>query len=448
VAALAALCASPAWAGENDVVLLPTVAPAPHDPTQLRRPSSDEDPQVANLARQLDCVLGEAAQDLGLVLDVSERARLRPEQLREEGLLAEAREAWVVSPRLEIEGGQIRIRILAVAPGSQVLMIRTRETDERELEVSAMVMLRDLVVAGRGGAAEADTATTAPPDQRAVVVPARSSGRAVLALHGALLGGYVGFSLQRASGSDDARLLYPLIALGTGVGLGGSMIVASEWDIGLQDAWYLSAGMWWPTAAGLMLADAYDVQPVEDRYVYGLVGAASGTALATIAISVGEVGEGSALLTHSGGAWGTVLGGLAHMYWEGTTEVSPTRGMGYGAGIGVLAAGVAATQLELKPSRILLIDLLAGLGGLTGAAVASPLVFGDAIEKAETRGWLASIAGGTLVGAAVGLGITAPSDGSAHSAWHTAALPYAGLIAPSAAPGLSPPVGGGVHGVW
>ena len=442
------LAAQTARATENDVILLPTFSASEGGPTEGRRPPRGEAPAEAALARRLDWALGEAAQDLGLTLDLSARARLQAQRLDEEGLVAQAGESWVVAPRLELVGDQVRVRIAAVAPGSRVLLVRSQLSDRRELQLSAMVMLRDLVVAGRGD--NRDTVRPpAPVDtEHGVVVPARSSGRAVLALNGALLGGYVGFSLQRASRSEDARLLYPLIALGTGVGLGASMIAASEWDISVEDAWFLSAGVWWPTASGLMLADAYDVQPPEDRYVYGLVGAGTGTTLATVALSTGHLQHGAALLAHSGGAWGTVLGGLSHMYAVGTTDVSPTRGMGLGAGIGVAIAGVAATQIEVKPSRMLLIDLMAGLGALTGAAVASPLVFGDAIEKQETRAWLASIASGMLVGATVGVATTRSSRSSRESAWTASTLPYAGVIAPEAAPGTSPVFGGGVRGVW
>ncbi len=140
----------------------------------------------------------------------------------------------------------------------------------------------------------------------------------MLALNAAVLGGYVGLSLQRASGSSDARLTYPLMALGTGIGLGGSMIVADEWDVGLGDAWYLSAGAVWPTAAGLLLADGYDVSPASDRYVYGLVGASAGITLGTVPLSFKGMGEGGATLTHSGGAFGMLLGGHR--------ASSPTRG--------------------------------------------------------------------------------------------------------------------------
>src|SRR5690606_28616834 len=126
-------------------------------------------------------------------------------------------------------GGQLKLRLLAVAPGSRVLMVRTQTFDPGDLEVRSMVMLRDLVEAGSGVPQRPGRMELPEQDERAVVYHARSAGRAVLALNAAALGGYVGFSLQRASGSSDARLTYPLVALGTGLGLGASMIIADEW---------------------------------------------------------------------------------------------------------------------------------------------------------------------------------------------------------------------------
>jgi hypothetical protein len=226
------------------------------------------------------------------------------------------------------------------------------------------------------------------------------------------------------------------------------VIAASEWDVGLGDAWFLSAGMWWPAASGLLLSDHYDVEPVEDRYVYGLGGALAGLTLATVAVSHGVVSPGSATLAHSGGAWGTVLGGLVQLYYQGETELSPTGGMGYGAGLGVLTAGIIATQLRPKPARVLLIDLMAGLGGLTGAAVASPAIFGEERSHAENRIWLASIAGGVLAGATVGFFVTEPAGQASQSAWQWAALPFAGVIATGVDPTDGPVLGGGLRGVW
>jgi len=77
--------------------------------------------------------------------------------------------------------------------------------------------------------------------------------------------------------------------------------------------------------------------------------------------------------------------------------------MGYGAGIGVITAGALATQVKVTSSRMLLIDLAASLGALTGAAAASPLLLVDESEDpTRNRVWLASIAAGTVVGGAIG----------------------------------------------
>jgi hypothetical protein len=323
--------------------------------------------------------------------------------------------------------------------------------EPRELSLRAMVMLRDLVQTGRGAPEDAEPRAAPPPDERAVVYHARSQGRAVLALNAAAFGGYVGFSLQRASGESDARLTYPLIALGTGIGLGGSMIIADEWDVGLGDAWFLSAAAWWPTAAGVLIADGYDVEPESERYVYGLVGAAAGVTLATTALSFKGMGEGGATLSHSGGAFGLFFGGLTQLAIEGSTDDTPTLGMGYGAGAGVLVAGALATQIHVTSSRVLLVDLGIALGGLGGAAAASPLVFGDEVTEPENRLWIGSIAVGALAGGAVTYWITEPSSTRGDQETpRTLALPYGGVIGETTTRDgrRVPAVGGGLHGTW
>ena len=75
--------------------------------------------------------------------------------------------------------------------------------------------------------------------------PTRSPGRAVLAVNGAVFGAFVAYSIQRASGNDDPRVLYPLLALGTGIGIGSTLLASEEWDVSTGDAWVLSAGAWW-----------------------------------------------------------------------------------------------------------------------------------------------------------------------------------------------------------
>src|SRR5262249_2815085 len=155
-----------------------------------------------------------------------------------------------------------------------------------ELALRATVMLRDIVNA-RAAAAPSETAPSRtdrvePPP--GLAVRARSQGRAILAFNSALFGGFVGYSVQRSSGSDDPRLLFPLLALGTGVGLGASAIVAEEWDVGLGDAWFLSAAAWWPALSGLLIAKSRDKADPATEDSFALVGALGGLGLATTSL--------------------------------------------------------------------------------------------------------------------------------------------------------------------
>ncbi|MEO7035810.1 MAG: hypothetical protein ABI548_17880 [Polyangiaceae bacterium] len=425
-----------ALAGPTDAVLLPAAIP---DKAELAlRPESVE--QLTKLARQVDAILSEAVQDLGLTLTMSDRSRDLP---TDDALVERAHDSWLISPRVSLEGSGVRLRIVAVAPGQNVLRERTQSVDASSLEVRANVMMRDVVHSFQAGSEPKATHTEPVLDADAP----RSQGRAVLALNAAVVGGYVGFSLQHASGSDDARLTYPLVALGTGIGLGASMLVADEWDITLGDAWFLSAGAWWPIASGVLVAKSYHVQK-EDRYVYGLVAASAGVTLSAAALSMKPMSEGGAVLTHSGGAAGTLIGGLVEMAYRGTTELTPERGIGYGAGIGVLTAGALATQVEVTSSRMLLIDLAASLGALTGAAAASPLLLVREKESAaRNRLWLASIATGTLLGGGIGW-LSTRGSSRTEAAEQPHATPYLGMEPADPSRGTRSFMSLGVQGLW
>ena len=427
-----------ALAGPNDAILLAAAIP---DKTELSllRPESSE--QLTRAARQVDAILSEAVQDLGLTLTVSDRSRRKPS---DEALVERAHDSWLISPRLSFEGSELRLRIVAVAPGENVLRERTQLVDAEALEVRANVMMRDVI-----------HSLTANPERRAALPTPeptvdseapRSAGRAVLALNAAVVGGYVGFSLQHASGSEDARLTYPLVALGAGIGLGASMLVADEWDITLGDAWFLSAGAWWPVASGVLLAKSYHVQD-EDRYVYGLVAASAGVSLSAAALTLRPISEGGAVLAHSGGAAGSLIGGLSEMAYRGSTKATPERGIGYGAGIGVLAAGALATQVSVTSSRMLLIDLAASLGALTGAAAASPLLLVREKESsARNRLWLASIAAGTVIGG--GIGWLSTRTAAPASEKSVQATPYFGMEPADPTRGTRSFMSLGVQGLW
>lgn len=431
-----------AAAQTNTALILPTVTPTDTCAScpPLHRPDPEREHQLEAIGRQLDGVMVDAAQDLGLVVDVSERPSEGP--LTGSALIERARTTWVISPRVALSRDRLMLRIVAVAPGSRVELTRSEEIAPSELEVRAVLLLRDLVEVTRPS-----REASVPSPESGVVKPARSRGGAVLALNAAVLGGFVGYALQRAGGSNDARLTYPLIALGAGLGLGGSMIVADEWDVGMGDAWYLSAGAWWPLLGGVLIADSGGVSP-NRRFLYGAGSAAAGVGLATTALAFGRMSEGGALMAHSGGAFGTLLGGVAELIIDGRKDTTPLGGMGVGAIAGVVSIGLLARLSPPQaPSRVLLVDLAAGLGGLTGAALASPLVFGDDVSATQNRLWLSSIALGTFVGAGVGLFMTpSPPDETAS----LRVVPTAGVVDVVADPdgSVHPVTGFGARGIF
>lgn len=425
---------APAAAGPNDAIVVRTQASG----AQHQAPPPP-DYELSSLAGRVDALIHEAVQDLGLSVDLSGS---REVETSYDTLVSRAATDWVVSPRLLREGSRVLLEITVVPPGSSVLRVKAQEITASTLQKTLSLMMRDLVESNRQGPRpEPDLA----PGPAHTVEPARSRGQAILALNATLMGGYVGYSLQRASGSEDRRLAYPLVAVGAGIGLGGSVLVAQEWDIGVGDAWLLSAGMWWPTASGLLIAESQDV-PEQDRYAYGILAGLSGTSLTATMLAFGHVSEGDAALSHSGGAFGLLLGGVTELLIDGTTDETPWFGMGSGAGIGVVLAAGLSTQVQVPAPRMLLIDLGASLGAMTGAAAASPLLFVDEEDRDPTRErlWLLSVATGTLAGGAVAFWMTGDPSG-AGSLQEPGAYPELGII------GVGPegPVyGAGLRGTW
>jgi hypothetical protein len=434
----------PAHAG-NEVSLLRTVIIYGPEPTPGTRPSAREASFVAK-AHQLDLALSDALQDFGLTLDLSERANENDQELTDIELVTRATKSgrWIVYPTLDVRGSDLTFRLAGVAPGSKVVFVRTEAVKPNELALRATVMLRDLVTARQAAASgeatpgRADRVEPAAP----LAVRARSLGRATLAFNSALFGAFVGYSVQRSSGSDDPRLLFPLLALGTGIGLGASAIVAEEWDVGLGDAWFLSAAAWWPALSGLMLARSRERSDPSTEPSFALVGAVSGLGLATTSlVLVGGMSQGGALMTHSGGAFGTLLGGMTELAVRGSTEGdAPYRGLGYGAGIGFVLAGTVATFVDIEPARVLAIDLGAGLGGLAGAAATSPFIFRERTSSGD-RAFLVATMGATAAG---GLAAWLWTRKAPARAALPGAVPYAGVVAESW--DRSPVLGVGLRG--
>jgi hypothetical protein len=403
-------------------VLLPTVLVE----EGVRRLPAAGDRGLGQLAGSLDALLADAAQDLGLSIDLTGRAAAEPTALEERDLVARARAAGrlLIAPSVAEREGGVEIRIALADPGARALRLRIEQASREDAPVRAAVMLRDLIAELAGGPPAARPDLGAPGAAAlgasgAPAAPVRSVGRGVLAVNATLYGGLVGYSVQRSSGSEDPRLLYPLLAVGAGIGLGGSLIIAEEWDVGVGDAWFLAAGAFWPTLAGHLIYEGRFAARAGggdgERWAFGLVGGTTGITLATLGLALRPMGDGGAVLAHSGGGIGLVLGGLGEIAATGDIDLTPSAGMGYGAALGWLAAAAVATQTRVPSSRVLALDLGAVLGGLGGAALGSPLLF-DAPTPNEQRAWVGATAGGVLLGAGVAWFVTRDEGGAARRA--------------------------------
>lgn len=427
-------------------VLLPTTIVDGHE----RRLPTAAEPDLVVIASGLDALLTDTAQDLGLVVELTQRALPDVRRLADADLPAQAKSlgGLVIVPSLTRVGGALELRMVLADPQSRALLLRVEKTSREDLSVRAVVMLRDLVreASGARGSAGASASPLAP-QPTGLATPAKSAGRAVLVLNATAFGGVAGYSLQRSSGSDDARLLYPLLAVGAGIGLGGSIIVAEEWDVGVGDAWFLAAGAWWPTLAGhLIHAGRFgDTAGEQERWGFGLIGGTTGVALSTVWLSLGGMSEGGAFIAHSGGGVGLMLGGLTELFARGDIETTPLAGMGYGAGLGWLAASAFARKIHVAPTRVLALDIGAVLGGLGGAALASPLIF-DSPSAGAQRAWVGIAAGSAVVGTGIAWYATRQREGEASSApsrrTASVGLPTVGVLGESRAGERRAPVWG------
>lgn len=456
-----AVLASPIVALAQDkppVVVWPTLTPAGDAlvGVPLHRPEPLADKDVFGRAQELDATLRDAVQDLGFTLSVADPGPSAG-HTRDEDLLARAAHSaggdqdvgtWVVSPRIEATAGDTYlVRIVVALPNGRELRVRVETASAESVGVRGLVMLRDLLSpsAAAQAATERERERAEAGETSAGPAPPRSAGRAVLAVNAALFGGFTSFSLQKSSGSTDPRVLYPLLALGAGVGVGSALLVADEWNITTGDAWYLSAGAWWGASAGFLIAAGRHVQPLDDRYTVGIAGGLLGASLATatLALTRQPMDDGDAILTHSGAAYGLLMGGAVELFYRGqsTMQVTPYTGSGYGTAIGLLGAGALATRVKISPSRLLLIDLGVGGGALVGAAIASPLIFQNATPT-NTRGWLTTTMIGSVAGGVATWWLTRDAAPSRPSSFLPPGTPIAGVIGESPTVRGSTPVYG------
>jgi hypothetical protein len=384
------------------------------------------DAELGPLAASLDALLTDTAHDLGLAVVSGPRAALDPAHLGDAELLSQARSSGgvLVLPSLRAVPNaprDVEIRIAVAAPSARSLLVRSERVARDDVPVRAVIFLRDLV-ADLGGSSVVVAARPAP---LGVITrpPAPGTGRPVLLVASTIFGAFAGYSIQRSSGSSDPRVLYPLLAVGAGIGLGASIIAADEWEVSAGEAWYVAAGAVWPTLAGHLLYEGRFSPRVEnDRWVFGLVGGTTGLTLSVLGLTLHGMSDGGALLATSGGSFGLVFGGLTEALVKGDIHHTPFSGMGYGAGLGWLVAAAAATQLRVSPGRVLTVDLGTLIGSLGGAAVGSPLLLHEP-DAARQRGWLAATGGGALVGATIALIASRGSKSAASPSKRHARLP-------------------------
>ena len=443
VATLACL-AFPAEARAADsklpVVVWPTLTPAGDAAgTALHKPLSANDKALFERSQELDATLRDAVQDLGFTLYVADTGPTLghtrdSDLLRRAGSAASNAEpdggTWVISPRVEAAGGnEYVVRIVAVPPRGRELRVRVETVPGESVSARGLVMLRELLSPQTAALAtvEGDRERTGKGNTQGVMPPLRSQGRAVLAVNAGLFGAFSAYGLEQASGSDDPRVLYPLLAVGTGAGVGAALLVADEWDVTTGEASFLAAGTWWGAASALLVTVGRGLEPINDRYTYGVAGGLVGLGAATFAVTQRKIDEGGATLTHSGAAFGLLAGGAVEMFYQGTTtNIEPYTGMGWGAGIGLLASGTLASLVTVSQSRVLMVDVGLGGGALIGAAAASPLLFEHPTEASQ-RGWLAVTVAGSLAGGVTAWWLTRDGNAPKLASW-IKGLPSAGII--------------------
>jgi hypothetical protein len=225
-------------------------------------------------------------------------------------------------------------------------------------------------------------------------------------------------------------------------------MASGEWQVSTGDAWYWAAGAWWPSAAGHLIFQGrfYGHRADTDRWVFGLLGGTAGATMASLGLALRPATDGSALMAHSGGGLGMAFGGLVELAARGDVHHTPYSGMGYGAGLGWLAAAAVAVHVQPPPLRVLAVDLGAVLGGLAGAAVGSPLLVGTP-SAGKQRAWAGVTAGSALAGGVITAIVVHPRR--ATGGVSLPGMPMIGVLGESRVGPLSAPIlGAGWSGAW
>lgn len=400
--------------------LIPAAADAPAGPTSDTATVAPEPTVSASAAiavspvtpAELRAVLSDAATDLGMVLQAEPTVVLigadGAANRWEDDLAYPAEGKFTLGASVEYVGGHWFTRITLLEADGTTHAARA-ELDGDNYEVQA---IRALALLAKRRVVKAPVSITGeqPSTQTKRDV---SQGKATLATTGAALGGYFGFALENAGGDVDTRLVYPLVALGAGVGLASALIVAEEWPMDRPSAWFISGGSLWLTLSGVLIASEQALKHPTDRYPYGLIGTATGLGISSLIVSQRQISEAEAVFSQSGALFGTIAGGFVHELVQPGEGAFPKLGVGIGAGGGWLLASLGTAQWlpGLTSSRVLFADLGGFLGTLVGAAAASPTVVTRGPLTAEdSRAFVGASLAGLVVGSVVGYWLGASAD--------------------------------------
>jgi hypothetical protein len=368
-------------------------------------------PALAIRAQEVDASLREALRetvDTGTTscadkLDGLQRTGQVDEVVQDLALLECASNAWVIAPQIRTHAdGLLLIRLAFIAPGSQRIVIRLVTSAPSAASAKAITAVRD-ELRSTAQALQQDRARASEPTGLGSQL--RSAGRPVFAIAGGLFGAYCAFSVQRAAGSDDTRLLYPLLAVGTSVGVASALLASEEWDVTSGNAWFMVTSAVAGASIGIGLANGINERTIKERYAWGLGGSVVTIGVGTAALVKYKFDEGDAALVAGSALFGGFAGALGELVYRGTTNDKPQLGGAIGGAVGLLAGTFIATRVTVLPSRVVLVGTGAALGALAGAAAASPLVFDD-LKPGRTRLFLLSTLSGLVAGGGISLYLT------------------------------------------
>lgn len=298
----------------------------------------------------------------------------------------------VVRVTVTVHGTGAEVVVESWRPGADVASRRHDEGPVGEIATQAGALLRATIARVRGR----EASVYGEPEE-AYESPGNAAGRVILAGHGALFGAFAAATMLDAVSSVTARVRYPVLLIGAGVGLVAALLAHDEWDLDARQAWLVGAAMRWGVLMGVGAGIAV-ANDRTDRLVGGVLGGLAGVVGGGLLVGRDMSGRAIAALD-SFAAWGLTLGaaiGVALRAELGDTVALPAVG---GIAIG-LGSGIALGRTRTASMRTL--AAING-GAAMGAAISAGSVLliaeqASASRQTRTRALGIAIGAGALLG--------------------------------------------------